>query len=509
MEMSPVLALLVGLVGGALTGALIAWLAARNRGSVALSQHALERARLEEKLAAEAAAASRLQQDRTLLETRFETARNQLDEARDEVAKLEERASRVVPLEAEIAQLRIRLDSAESTQADTRVALEQRIAELTTSLEAEKKQAQEKLTLLAQARDELTLQFKSLANEILEEKSKRFAEQNQSSLKQLLDPLGIRLKEFQGKVEEVYVQEGKDRVALAEQVKQLLGLNQQLSQDAHNLTLALKGQAKSRGNWGEIILERVLEASGLRKGHEYVVQESHSREDGARLQPDVIINLPGAKHLVVDSKVSLIAHDEYVNASDENAKDAALRKLLASVRTHINSLSQKNYQTLYSLASLDCVLLFVPIEPAFLTAVSNDDQLWQDAWRKNILLVSPSTLLFVLRTVAHLWSQEQQSRNAQEIARRGAELYDKLAGFVEELNKVGERLKQAQTSYDEALEKLAGRRGNVIRQAEMLKDLGVKPTKSLPTSVLELSDPGMAAMPEQKLPDASSADQSQ
>jgi DNA recombination protein RmuC len=363
------------------------------------------------------------------------------------------------------------------------------IARLETELAAERRQSAEKLQMLQSAREELSNQFKNLANEILEEKSKKFSEQNKTSLGELLEPLKTRLSQFQGKVEEVYVQEGKDRTALAEQVKQLMELNKLLSDDAKNLTSALKGSVKTQGNWGELILERVLEASGLRKGQEYVVQQSHTQEDNSRLQPDVVIYLPERRHLVVDSKVSLVAYDTFASAETDTDREAAVKQHLDSVRKHMKGLSEKNYQTLYGIESLDFVLMFVPIEPAFMAAVTHDRGLFMDAWQKNVLLVSPSTLLFVVRTVAHLWRQEAQSRNAQDIANRGAELYDKFVGFVKDFESVGDRIRQAQQDYDAAHGKLTSGRGNVIRQAEMLKELGVKPNKNLPDTLVGLASP--------------------
>jgi len=368
--------------------------------------------------------------------------------------------------QAEIARLSERLSTRE--------------AELASTLESERVRE-----------EQLSNRFKALASEILEDKSKRFTEQNQTNLNQLLEPLKVKITEFQSKVQEVYVQEGKDRSALAEQVKQLMSLNNQLSKDAHNLTSALKGQSKTQGNWGEFILERVLETSGLRKGHEYDVQESHTRDDGTRAQPDVVVHMPEDRHLIVDAKVSLKAYEEYANAESEQQRDNAMKHHLDSVRGHIKDLSGKNYQQIYGLKSLDFVLMFIPVEPAFMLAIAHDSDLWQDAWKKNVLLVSPSTLLFVLRTVAHLWRQEQQNRNAQEIAKRGAELYDKLAGFVEDLDNLGVKLQQAQKAYDGAYSKFSGGRGNVIRQAEMLKELGVKPAKHLPQNLVDsaMDDP--------------------
>ena len=366
-------------------------------------------------------------------------------------------------------------------------ALNAQVATLTMQLTQERNQSNEKLALLQSAREELTHQFKNLANDILEEKSKRFSEQNQQSLGQLLDPLKTKLQEFQGKVEQVYVQEGKDRSALAEQVRQLMELNKTVSQEANNLTKALKGSNKTQGNWGELVLERVLEGSGLRKGEEYDVQESHTLPDGRRLQPDVVVHLPDDRHLVIDAKATLVAYEDYANAEDEKHRDAALKRHLDAVRSHIKGLSDKNYQDLYGLKSLDFVLMFIPIEPAFMLAVTHDRDLFMDAWNKNVLLVSPSTLLFVVRTVANLWRQEAQTRNAQDIAKRGAELYDKLAGFVEDMESLGTRLNQAQKDYDGAINKLSTGRGNLIRQAEMLKKLGVKPSKSLPAPMVEIA----------------------
>ena len=489
----------------------------------ARSEGQVELALLNERLAGAAEDVKRLRSELVASEQQGENLRQQMEASRHESAQLAERASRVPVLETalkaaatsaeeqsqQVSALRQKLGAAESTltsqlQEIARLTDESRelmvrrdrllvelqslntqFTEVSTILDGERKQNDEKLALLSEAREQLSHQFKSLANEILEEKAKRFTEQNQTNIGQLLEPLKLKLTEFQGKVEEVYVQEGKERSALAAQVKHLMDLNRQLSDDAHNLTRALKGSSKTQGNWGEMILEKILESSGLRKGHEYDVQESHSREDGSRAQPDVILHLPEERHIVVDAKVSLNAYEEYVNAEDDAGRDVAFKRHLDSVRGHIKGLSEKNYHDIHGVRSLDFVLMFIPVEPAFMLAISQDNELWQDAWKRNVLLVSPSTLLFVVRTVAHLWRQEQQNRNAQEIARRGAELYDKLVGFVEDLKGVGSRLNQAKSEYDKAYGKFVEGRGNVIRQAEMLKTLGVKPGKSMPADVLD------------------------
>jgi DNA recombination protein RmuC len=350
---------------------------------------------------------------------------------------------------------------------------------------AERQQSNEKLELLAGARVELSNQFKTLANDILEEKTKRFTEQNQTNLSQLLMPLAEKIKSFQQKVEEVYVQEGKDRSALSEQVKLLMGLNQQLSDDTGKLTRALTTSAKAQGDLGEMILEKILESSGLRKDEEYFVQNSFRDEDSRQVRPDVIVKLPESKHLIIDSKVSLTAYNDYVNAETDEARKLALARHMDSIRRHIKELAEKNYQSLHQLQSIDFVCMFIPIEGAFMAAISNDSALWGSSYERNVLLVSPSTLLFVVRTVAHLWRQERQKQNVAEIVKRGAELHDKLVGFVEDLKCVGDRLDQAKSSYSEAFSKLSTGKGNAIRQAVMLRELGVKPKKNLSAELVE------------------------
>ena len=329
--------------------------------------------------------------------------------------------------------------------------------------------------------------FKSLAGQILEEKSQLLAAQNQTSLGTLLNPLKGRLEDFQKEIEAARLQQARGEAALQAEVRRMIDSTTKVGAEANSLANALKGSNKTQGNWGEFVLERILESAGLRRGHEYETQQSYSAENGRRGQPDVVIHLPGSRHLVIDSKVSLGAYEAHCNAESDAARATAAGDHLASVRSHIKGLAEKNYQTLYELNSLDFVIMFLPIEPAFMLALSHDDKLWEQAWKKSILLVSPSTLLFVLRTVSYLWRQEQQERNVEEIARLGAELYNKLAGFVNDLTDVGERLEQAHRSYDSALSKLSTGRGNVIRQAERLKGLGVKPAKQLPQGLVEMA----------------------
>ena len=363
-------------------------------------------------------------------------------------------------------------------QVDTR--------ELQTRLESERRQSQEKLALLLEAREQLSHQFKTLATDILDEKSRKFTEQNQLNLGALLTPLSEQIKVFKAKVEEVYVNEGKDRSALKEQVQLLTQLNNTLSQDTQNLTLALKGDRKAQGNWGEIILDDVLEKAGLMVGQHYVKQGGVMGADGQGTSiPDVVIRLPGERYLVVDSKMTLPDYRTFADANDEGERSSALKRHLISIRAHIKILSDKKYQTLYDLKSLDFVVMFVPLEPAFTVAVTNDAELFQHAWERNVLLVSPSTLLFVVRTVANLWRQEDLSRNAKDISAQGAKLYDKLVGFVGDLDEVGKRIQQAQDSFGDARRKFKDGSGNLIGQAEKLRKLGVKPSKPLPSAWVE------------------------
>ena len=365
-------------------------------------------------------------------------------------------------------------------------------ARLEAELDAERRLAAEKISLLQastqEAKDALSNQFKNLANEILEEKSRRFALQNQENLNVLLKPLSEKLSEFRQQVNDTYQNEARERFALKQEIERLAGLNLQMSNDTKALTNALKGESKTQGDWGELVLETILENSGLRKGQEYLVQDTQTMADGSRLQPDVVIRLPEAKHLVIDSKVSITAYTRYMQAEDEAHKNTELTAHVQSIRQHIQGLSAKNYQDLYGLGSIDFVLMFIPVEPAFLAAMRHAPDIYQEALRKNIVLVCPSTLLATVRTVAHVWRQEQQNRNAQEIARQCANLYDKFVGFVDDLEKVGQRLEQAQVSYGDAVNKLKTGKGNLIRTAENVKKLGVKPNKSLPSQLIDTSD---------------------
>jgi DNA recombination protein RmuC len=359
---------------------------------------------------------------------------------------------------------------------------------LEAELDSERKQVQNRIESLNEAKEALTNQFKNLANEILEDKSRKFTEQNAQQLDILLKPLQTKLTEFKEQVSKSYDQESRERFALKNEIERLANLNLKMSDEARSLINALKGDSKIQGNWGELVLESILESSGLRKGEEYLVQDSHTQADGGRLQPDVIVKLPEGRHLVIDSKVSITAYARHTEAGDDAIAKQELLAHIQSIRQHIQGLSAKNYSGIADLSTVDFVLMFIPIEPAFLSALKAAPNLYQEALAKNIVLVCPSTLMATLRTVAHLWRQDQQNKNAMEIARQCANLYDKFVGFVEDLEQIGKRLDQAQSSYHDAFNKLKSGKGNLIKAAERVKDLGVKPSKTIANNHLNLND---------------------
>ena len=352
------------------------------------------------------------------------------------------------------------------------------------SLDAERAQNAEKLAVLQGARDDLKMQFQLLANEILDDKSKRFSELNKESMTAILTPLQTDITGFRQRVEEVYHNETKDRSALAEQVKMLAELNGTLRTETTNLTNALKGDSKAQGDWGEMILDQLLSNSGLIEGEHYTRQATQLNEDGNRVIPDVVVHLPQDRDIVVDSKVSLTAYSEYVGENDAARRDELLQAHITSVKSHIKGLSDKKYQELYKLTSVDFVLMFMPLEGAFMAAITTERNLFQQALDRNVLIVSPSTCLFVVRTIAHVWRQEAQSRNAIDIADRGAKLYDKFVAFSEDLLNIGVHLGRANKSYDDARKKLSEGNGNLITQVKQLEALGVRAKKKLAPDLL-------------------------
>ncbi|HKK15347.1 MAG TPA: DNA recombination protein RmuC, partial [Gammaproteobacteria bacterium] len=359
-----------------------------------------------------------------------------------------------------------------------------KIAELQASLETEQRSTQEKIALLEQAEKNMTTAFENLANRIVEEKSKKFTEQNKLNIGEVLNPLREQLGDFRKKIEDVYDKETKDRLSLYHEIKNLKTLNEQMSQDAINLTRALKGESKTRGNWGEVILQRVLEESGLKKGREYETQEKLRGENNKTYYPDVIVHLPDSKDVIIDSKVSLNAYDKYCSLEDETERKKALDEHLASIRTHVKGLQEKSYDKLLGVNSLDMVLMFVPIEPALMLAFEHDTNLFRDAFRHRIYLVSPSTLTMNLQIIHNVWRNEYQNQHAQDIASKAGAMYDKFVSFVEALEDVGDKLGKAQGSYETAYKRLTDGRGNLVKRAEDIRKLGLQTDKSLPAHLV-------------------------
>lgn len=459
------------------------------------------------------------QADRALLEERLGTAQlaqdglsAQLDACRDEISDLgQANASKQAELAAvrrEVELLQIERDNArdaahawnlERNSKETELRrLDAQAASLKAELREQQDSHQQRLHDLQGSRDELRAQFAELAGKIFDEREQRFAETSQQRLGQLLDPLKERIQSFEKRVEESYQAEARERFSLGKELERLQQLNLRLSDEATNLTRALKGQ-KTQGNWGELILERVLEHAGLEKGREYQTQVNLKGPDGERFQPDVLIYLPGDRQVVVDSKVSLTAYQQYVAAEDAALGQAALKQHVQSLRNHVKGLSDKDYKRLEGLHSLDFVLLFVPIEAAFSAALQAEPNLFQEAFDRHIVIVSPTTLLATLRVIDSLWKQERQSQNAREIAERAGWLYDKFVLFIQDLDEVGNRLQQLDKAYSAARNKLTEGRGNLVSRSEQLKLLGARASKSLPADLLEraMTDvDGLAELPE-------------
>jgi len=378
----------------------------------------------------------------------------------------------------------------EKTDAETIMLREQLneknsdIARMQTMQEQLQERLEKQKDELTELQQKFTTEFENLANKIFKQHSQEFVQTSGKNLNELINPLKERLQTFEKKVQDAYDVERHDKISLKQEVKNLFELNRKLSEDAENLTRALKGDTKKQGNWGEIVLERVLERSGLTKGVEYETQVSTRDEEGQILRPDVVIHLPENKHLIIDSKVSLLAYESFVSSENPEEKEKYINQHVASVRNHIKGLSDKNYQAAYNFDTPDFVLLFLPVEPAFSAALQRDPDLFSYAWERKIVLVSPTTLLATLKTVSSIWKQEKQTQNALEIARQGGALYDKFVNFIEDMQKIGNQLNTLSKTYDEANKKLSTGSGNLVRRAERLKKLGVKSLKSIPSQYL-------------------------
>jgi DNA recombination protein RmuC len=364
------------------------------------------------------------------------------------------------------------------------VQLSVRDADFDNLLERNKEQKQE----VEQLQEKFTKEFENLANKILEEKSNKFTEQNKENMKNILSPLQDKIQLFEKKVEDTHKESIDHHASLRQQILGLKEMNAQMSKETVNLTKALKGDSKMQGNWGELVLERVLEKSGLEKDREYYVQQSHITDDGNRVFPDVVINLPDGKKMIVDSKMTLTAYERYVNEEDDDQKSIHLKDHVAAIKRHVDQLGEKNYQDLYHIESPDFVLLFIPMEPAFALALNEDTTLYNRAFEKNIVIVTPSTLLATLRTIDSMWANQKQQENALEIARQAGALYDKFEGFVADLLKIGKKIDDSKTEYSGAMNKLVEGNGNIIVSIEKLKKMGAKAKKSLPDNIINRAE---------------------
>jgi len=404
------------------------------------------------------------------LEGDLKQSQAKLDERKDDRPKLENQEKHIVQLNRQLSEQESLLKQEQLGRKKDQQNLE------------------EKLQLLAENKVQLKQEFENLSNKIFEDKHKQFNQTSKEGLSGLLNPFKEQLEGLRKKVDDVYVSESKDRAALKAQIGELHNLNKQITEEAASLARALRGEKKTQGNWGELVLETVLEKSGLREGEEFVREKSITNEDGERLRPDVIINLPEDKHIVVDAKVSLNAYTDYVNAENDADRVKYLKSHIDAVRIHIKSLAEKSYAKLPGINSPDFVFLFMPIEPAFMVAFQHDDKLFNDAFEQRIVVVTPTTLLASLRTVSSLWSIERQNKSAKQLADQAAKIHDKLVGFVESMEKVGTQLNTVQGTYDKAWSQLKEGRGNLISQAHKFKDLGVRMKKDMPKQVLETAE---------------------
>ena len=384
----------------------------------------------------------------------------------------------------QLSSAKLELEAKEANILDLNRQISAKTSEYNGMLDKLKEQKAE----VEQLQEKFRIEFKNLANEILEEKTQKFTEQNRTKLDEILKPLGEKIREFEKKVEETYDKESKQRFSLEKEIKNLADLNQQISADAKNLTTALKMDTKKQGNWGELVLEKVLESSGLVRGQEYEREISTRSGQGDVYRPDVIVNLPDNKHIIIDSKVSLLAYNDFIAAESMEEKEKQMKLHLFSIRNHVKMLSEKSYQNLEAFDTPDYVLLFIPIESSFSLAIQSDAELFTYAWDRNVVIVSPTTLLATLKTVASIWKHEKQTQNAIEIARQGGLLYDKFVSFLADLDKLGNQIDTVQRTYDDAHRKLSSGSGNLIGKVEKLKELGAKASKEIPKSLLDKSD---------------------
>ncbi len=475
-------------VAGLLVGALLIWVVANQR-----TKAMIDKIQAEKQLEAQQLASSlqHLEEKYQELSQRSEQAHQNEHQWQEKYHQQQSRVSQLEQQISQLEQLERKLDEKDRESRHLQQLLKEehgKCSELQARLESSQQELVEKVALLKEAKDQLKVEFQNIANKLFEDKSEKFTTQNKSNMEQILSPLREQLTDFKKRVEDVYDKESKERVSLLKEITLLKDINSRMSEDALKLTKALKGDTKIQGNWGEMVLERILETSGLRKGIEYETQVSLKGETGERRQPDVIVRLPENKDIVVDSKVSLVSWESYCSAEDDTEKDAALYSLLQSIKEHIKQLSRKDYAHLEGIRSLDFVLMFVPVEGAFLKVLELDTEFFADAFEKNIMLVSPSTLLVTLRTIQNIWRYEYQNRNALEIAKAAGGLHDQFVLFTESLEDVGNNIGKAQTAYETAHKRLVSGRGNLVNRTLKLEKMGAKAKKKLPTMLREAAD---------------------
>ncbi|HEX8270251.1 MAG TPA: DNA recombination protein RmuC [Flavobacterium sp.] len=426
---------------------------------------------------------------KVIFSSKFQATRTSLDEkliaASSQLTHLKEQHfAEKCAVEKQILQLEADKERIRTEKDALAVQLTKKEADFDHLFERNSEQKQE----VEKLQEKFTKEFENLANKILEEKSNKFTEQNKENLKNILSPLQDKIHLFEKKVEDTHKESIDYHAALRQQILGLREMNETMSRETLNLTRALKGDSKMQGNWGELVLERVLEKSGLEKGREYEMQQSFTNEFGQRVFPDVVINLPDGKKMIVDSKVSLTAYEKFINAEDEILRAGFLKEHVNSIRRHVEQLGEKNYHDLYQIESPDFVLLFIPIEPAFAMALNEDSALYNKAFEKNIVIVTPSTLLATLRTIDSMWANQKQQENAYEIARQAGALYDKFEGFVGDLIKLGKKIDESKVEYQGAMNKLVEGKGNLITSVEKLKKMGAKAKKALPENILRRAE---------------------
>ncbi|MFN4234337.1 MAG: DNA recombination protein RmuC [Bacteroidia bacterium] len=461
---------IIYLIIGILLGATATWFYAKSQKTVSA-----EEKRLNEKLIEE-------EKQKLVLQTQIENLQKEIDRLAKELQDEREYHQSVLSTE------RAKYEQEINTLRNDYIESTKKLESARTHFQNQEQKIKEQKEQIEELHKKLTTEFENIANKILDEKSQKFTEQNKNNLDIILNPLKDKIKQFEEKVEKAYNDETKERISLKTEIKNLIELNNKINEEAKKLAVALKGDTKKQGNWGEIILEKVLERSGLIKGQEYKTQYSTTNYEGNRVQPDVVVFLPDNKHIVIDSKVSLTAYEAFVNAELEADKNKFIKAHVDSIKNHVNQLSEKNYQTSSDFNTPDFVLMFMPIESAFSAAIQYDTDLFAYAWDKKIVLVSPTTLLATLRTIASIWKHERQTKNALEIAKQSGALFDKFVGFLEDLEKIGKNIDASKNAYDAALNKLKTGSGNIISRTLKIQQLGAKTQKQIPDKFISDDD---------------------